>query len=452
MGGIEGGGELVDVGAGRDVSSEEAERDVRRITEELANSRLDSRTILATLTRALSHARRGTFVAIVMNADPSTSQVVAADSSDPMMARWVERYLNGLRLQGRVSTGGVSGRVVDTGKPVLMPSVSLAQFLQNLPPEGVEMLRSQDPPVPLEGAALGVVIVPMQARGAVIGTLGLFELDGPRPLEDEDQAWLQSIADRAALLIDAAESHAAAARRLDRLTAAHRIAEAVAANADARQTLHVILDQLTARLGVDAADLFLLDAQQEELILADHVGFGSTVPDYKLELDDELLGSPPGNPASLVLSDLNAPHLTARRSLLAREGFQDYRAIRLVSGERVVGLLEVFQRTPLETDQEWRDFFELTALLAAAAVDRSQAAEVMNAPREVSGPRFSRVETEVLRLMMEGRSNRGIALTIHLSESTIKFHVGRMLRKAGALNRTQLVRKATQGGWLEAGN
>jgi DNA-binding NarL/FixJ family response regulator len=61
---------------------------------------------------------------------------------------------------------------------------------------------------------------------------------------------------------------------------------------------------------------------------------------------------------------------------------------------------------------------------------------------------MSRLERWILALVVEGATNQDIAEKVHLSENTVKFHVRRILQKAGAINRTELARKATQQGWL----
>jgi DNA-binding NarL/FixJ family response regulator len=48
-------------------------------------------------------------------------------------------------------------------------------------------------------------------------------------------------------------------------------------------------------------------------------------------------------------------------------------------------------------------------------------------------------ERQVLIAVAQGRSNREIAETFFLSESTVKTHVGRLLQKLGARDRVQLV-------------
>ena len=66
-----------------------------------------------------------------------------------------------------------------------------------------------------------------------------------------------------------------------------------------------------------------------------------------------------------------------------------------------------------------------------------------------AGPEGDRVselltprERDVLRLLMEGRSNRQIAESMGVDLVTVKAHLGRMLRKAGVKNRVELTLKA----------
>lgn len=53
-------------------------------------------------------------------------------------------------------------------------------------------------------------------------------------------------------------------------------------------------------------------------------------------------------------------------------------------------------------------------------------------------------ELDVLRLLMDGRSNRDIAQAMGIDEVTVKAHLGRMLRKVGASNRVELTLRAME--------
>ncbi len=53
-------------------------------------------------------------------------------------------------------------------------------------------------------------------------------------------------------------------------------------------------------------------------------------------------------------------------------------------------------------------------------------------------PRFTTRERQVLNLLRQGQPNREIAQTLGIDESTVKAHIGRLMRKVGVSNRTAL--------------
>jgi DNA-binding NarL/FixJ family response regulator len=63
--------------------------------------------------------------------------------------------------------------------------------------------------------------------------------------------------------------------------------------------------------------------------------------------------------------------------------------------------------------------------------------------------RFSKRESQVLKLLAKGKTNRDIGETLFISESTVKFHVHAILNKLDASNRTEAVSIAAQLGLVE---
>src|SRR2546430_2680961 len=55
---------------------------------------------------------------------------------------------------------------------------------------------------------------------------------------------------------------------------------------------------------------------------------------------------------------------------------------------------------------------------------------------------LTRREEEVLQLLCQGMRNLDIAQRLHLAETTVEFHVSRLLAKLGARNRVEAVERA----------
>jgi two-component system, NarL family, response regulator len=64
----------------------------------------------------------------------------------------------------------------------------------------------------------------------------------------------------------------------------------------------------------------------------------------------------------------------------------------------------------------------------------------------LSGPCLSDRESEVIRLIVAGKSNHEISQVLHISESTVKFHINNILSKMGVGDRTQAAITALKRG------
>src|SRR5690242_1474601 len=97
------------------------------------------------------------------------------------------------------------------------------------------------------------------------------------------------------------------------------------------------------------------------------------------------------------------------------------------------------------------------AIKAAAAgqvqLTPKAAARLMQAVSAPESPEaLTERETEVLRLLAQGQSNKQIARHLHNTEQTIKSHVSRILSKLGVQSRTQATLYAIRTGLVSPGS
>ena len=82
-----------------------------------------------------------------------------------------------------------------------------------------------------------------------------------------------------------------------------------------------------------------------------------------------------------------------------------------------------------------------------SAFDSRSAAAMMRSIHAPQAPAMlTEREVNVLRLVAGGLSNRGIGGRLHLSETTVKFHLRNIMRKLDATSRAEAVYKATRNG------
>ena len=68
---------------------------------------------------------------------------------------------------------------------------------------------------------------------------------------------------------------------------------------------------------------------------------------------------------------------------------------------------------------------------------------------QLSGARLTDRERQILELLAEGKSNKGISRLLRIEESTVKTHVKTVLEKLGAASRTEAVSLAAKRGLVK---
>ena len=180
------------------------------------------------------------------------------------------------------------------------------------------------------------------------------------------------------------------------------------------------------------------------------------------ETDIEIVGEVQAGPQLLplvgqtspdiVLLDLRMPGMDGLRCLeLLRERHPQVKCI-VLSGSDDPGAVEAsFARGAVAFIQKNIDPVDLAAIIRQAL-----AGNVFYAGSGAPTPAEARPdwdltprETEILRALAEGHSNKQMAQQFWLSEQTIKYHLTNIYRKLGVGSRTEAVRQAYEHGLIE---
>ncbi|HEX5501230.1 MAG TPA: GAF domain-containing sensor histidine kinase [Thermomicrobiales bacterium] len=151
----------------------------------------DLPAVLDRVARQVVAALGDTCVIRLLSADGRWLEPVAVYHPDPeahafgdaMLARAPER-----------ADEGLNGRVIRTGEPVFLPVVDRDEFRAAIKPEYREYFE--------RFGTHSVLIVPLRARGRVLGVLSMARETPGRPYTAADQRLLQDLADRAAVAVE----------------------------------------------------------------------------------------------------------------------------------------------------------------------------------------------------------------------------------------------------------
>src|SRR3989339_167537 len=228
------------------------------------------------------------------------------------------------------------------------------------------------------------MIVPMVYGGTLVVFLGFDSVRLEKTWTEEDIALLKMIGEIFVNTLERKRAEERIKHHVQRLTTLHTMDQAIISSLDLHVILNIFLEQVTTKLGVDAANILLLNPQTQKLECAASHGFRpETVASLSVHG-----GKHHASRAMLErriiyvskMSDIkNSPQFA---ELLEGEKFIVYYGVPLITKGQVKGVLEIFHRSPLNPDQEWFDFLEAIGALAAIAIDNASLFEGMQRTQE----------------------------------------------------------------------
>ncbi|MBE7433009.1 MAG: PAS domain S-box protein [Anaerolineales bacterium] len=168
-------------------------------------------------------------------------------------------------------------------------------------------------------------------------------------------------------------------RQLAHLSALREIDQAIASTGDMHVSLNILLSQTMKLLKVDAAAVLLVNESMFTLEYEAGTGFRTkALRTASLKLGESYAGK-----AALKRQLMQIPNLAYEpdniflTGFLKGEDFVSYYGAPLIVKGKVVGVFEIFNRSIVERDAEWLDFFVTLAEQAALAIDNARAFENM---------------------------------------------------------------------------
>lgn len=237
-------------------------------------------------------------------------------------------------------------------------------------------------------------------------------------------------------------------RQLQHMAALRAVDMAIAGNTDVNRTLRLLLEQVTGQLGVDAADILLVDRQTGKLKYAAHQGFRTrAILSAEVAMGEGYAGkaAAQGHPV-LVACLRGTPRTMLSAARLESEGFYAYYCTPLIAKGAVLGVLEVYHRTPLPSDQQWMDLIETMAHQGAIALDNASLVQDLEKINEELVQAYDRTiegwahALELRDGETEGHSRRVLDLTIRLArrmgvpeEELVHIRRGALLHDMGKM-------------------
>ena len=224
-------------------------------------------------------------------------------------------------------------------------------------------------------------------------------------------------------------------RQLEHLLALSGIDRLISSNFDLNLSLSEILAYVTKELGVDAADILLLNPGLQMLEFGAERGFRTkAIRNTQVRLGESYAGR-----AALERQLVQIPNgkdetdkqlfLTAH---LAGEDFACYFGVPLIAKGQVKGVLEVFHRHALAPDAEWLDFLNTLAGQAAIAIENSTLFENLQRSNSELGMAYdATIEGWSHALDLRDKETEGHAQRV--TEMTLK------LARAFGLNEADLI-------------
>lgn len=193
------------------------------------------------------------------------------------------------------------------------------------------------------------------------------------PLSEDAIALITDLSNEGAQAILNAQLFENVKKRLHQVQALNRIENTISSSTDTRLVLNTIVEEAIVLLDVDAMDVFLLDETSFTLVFAEGKGFNfGRNKQLKVRLGEGLAGKVALQRETTIIPDLRLHSMSPEDAeLTSLERLISYVGVPIIAKGRLRGVIQAYNRTKFNPDQEWLDLINSLAKQAAVALENS---------------------------------------------------------------------------------
>ena len=224
----------------------------------------------------------------------------------------------------------------------------------------------------LDSSIKSALFVPVHFEEKLFGVIALFskKING---FTEDDEHDIEVLSNHLAIAIENNSNQEQVRVQLSRISALHNIDLAISSGSELNSTLNILLKNVMALLNIDAADVLL--SNKKTLSNDFMVGVGFNTDQIKSATIRN--GNSLDKKVQIERRIIQITQLTEQMvsdefiKMWKNEGFLAYIGVPLISKNRLVGVLGIFQRTKFHANPDWIDYLETIAGQAAIAIDNA---------------------------------------------------------------------------------
>jgi PAS domain S-box-containing protein len=265
--------------------------------------------------------------------------------------------------------------------------------------------------------------VPLIDQGEVLGYV-TFDSKTPGKFNDEMAQMAQMLVNQTSSAIAKAKSYKETQLGIKRLEALHEIDRIITSSVELSFAIEQIMQIVVSQLEIDAANVLMYDPNSLTFNPVNTIGFQSNMLNqnhYQIGIGNTGRVARERQMVRVDNLDENESGYNGSADLM-REGFKTYLGVPLIAKGEIKGVLELFHRSELQTNNEWEGFLGNLAAQLAIAIDNSQMFEnLQQSHLELTLSYESTIEgwaqaLEMRDMETEGHSRRVVELTTDLAK------------------------------------